>query len=153
MILQTSPTSAIVKFHNISREFSMLIQTLRRRYPRVHFRGRVEIIRHRVSREMIFWCCNIFLRYSHRLAAADYFAVHDAIVSRVACFSSFFLRVAFSYLHPETNCVSCLPHIYIHRRLRVSNARRRPSTRFSANDIVITMSWEYWLRAWNAYPK
>lgn len=147
MILQTSPASAIVKIHNISREFSMPLQIFRRRYYPSPF-SRVEIIRHRVSREMIFWCCNIFCVIPTGFAA-DYFAVPDATVSRVAClfFFFFFLRVAFSYFYPETNRVSRLPRIYIRRGLRVSNARHRPSTRFSANDIVITMSWVYCLRA------
>lgn len=58
-------------------------------------------------------------------------------------FLSFFLfcRVAFSYFHPETNRASCLPRIYIRRRLRVSNARRRPvdaifSERYRNHDVL-----------------
>lgn len=147
MILQISPTS---KIHNISRIFSMLFpRALRRSYSRVNFRG---LTLYRMSREMIFWCCFIFL-FSPACSGGLFRGTRRYCVARGLFFFLFFLRVAFSYLHPETNRVSCLPRIYIHRRLRVSNARRRPSTRLSTNDIVITMSWEYWLRAWNAYPK
>lgn len=139
----------------------MLLQTLSwRRHSRDHFQELKSYAT--VCREMIFWCCNIFCVIPTSLQGIisryTMLLCHARLVSFLFYFFFFFflsllLRCFFifpswnesrsvfaAYLHPPSiTCIEC--------------TTCRPSTRFSANDIVITMSWEYWLRVWNAYPK
>lgn len=129
MIFQTSPTSAIVKIHNISREFSMLLQILRRRYSRVHFRGLKSYAT--VCRgKWYFDVVTFFSLFPPACSDGLFRGTRRYCDARGLFLFFFFLQVAFSYFYRETNRVSCLPRIYIRRGLRVSNARRRPSTRF-----------------------